>query len=86
MQARSPSDPLVTRVRGEYVEMPGLRLTFEQACRLWQLDGPTCGVVLQLLIAEGFLVRTTNGAFIATPTTPGGMKRYPSTTRQRRAG
>ena len=27
----------VRRVRGEYLEMPGLRLTSEQARRLWRL-------------------------------------------------
>ena len=31
-------EALVQRVRGEFREMPGLRLTFAQACRLWQLD------------------------------------------------
>ncbi len=35
-------DRLLARIRGEYDEMPGLRLTFPQACRLWQIDGTTC--------------------------------------------
>ena len=68
-EGRSPSDPLVARVRGEYGEMPGLRLTFAQACRLWQMDAAACESVLQVLIAEGFLARTDEGAFIAMPTT-----------------
>ena len=84
--SRDYPDPLVTRIRGEYAEMPGLRLTFDQACRLWQLDARTCEVVLHVLIAEGFLVRTTNGAFIATSAKQRRTKDYPSTTRQRRAG
>ena len=58
---------LVARVRGEYREMPGLRLTFPQACRLWALDRETCEAVLQSLMAERFLFRTTDGAFIAMP-------------------
>src|SRR5260221_4617557 len=31
-------DSLVARVRGEYREMPGVRLTVAQACRLWHVD------------------------------------------------
>jgi hypothetical protein len=62
-------DSLRARVRGEYREMPGLRLTVPQACRLWQVDAPSCEAVLIELIAEGFLARTHDGAFIALPTT-----------------
>jgi hypothetical protein len=36
--SQRPPEWLVTRVRGEFFEMPGLRLTFEQACPLWQMD------------------------------------------------
>ena len=60
----SPSDLLVARVRGEYREMPGLRLTFAQACRLWQLDTATCEVVIETLLKEKFLARTKDGAFV----------------------
>jgi hypothetical protein len=63
----SPFDALLSRIRGEYREMPGLRLTFAQACRLWQVDAATCEVVLQALVAEHFLVRTANGGFMALP-------------------
>ena len=56
--------PIVVRVRGEYREMPGLRLTFEQACRMWQLDAPLCGAVLEYLVETGFLSRTADGAFV----------------------
>jgi hypothetical protein len=62
---------LVARIRGEYREMPGLRLTFAQACRLWQVDAAACEAVLQTLLSENFLVRTTNGAFMALPTPQG---------------
>jgi hypothetical protein len=60
-----PSDPLLVRIRGEYREMPGLRLSLAQACRLWQVDAVTCERVLHRLVAEGFLFRTIDGAFIA---------------------
>jgi hypothetical protein len=64
----SLSDVLLTRIRAEYREMPGLCLTFAQACRLWQLDSATCERVLHALVAEHFLGRTTNGRFMALPT------------------
>lgn len=60
-------DVLLSRVRGEYREMPGLRLTVQEACRLWQIDARVCEVVLQELVAGGFLKRTNDGAFIAMP-------------------
>jgi len=58
-------DLLLARIRGEYSEMPGLRLTFEQACRLWQVDAATCRSVLEHLVAERFLQRTPDGSYCA---------------------
>lgn len=58
---------LAARVRGEYREMPGLCLTFKQACRLWQMDPFMCEVVLRTLVADQSLARTAGGAFIALP-------------------
>jgi hypothetical protein len=58
-------ESLLARVRGEYFEMPGLRVTFAQACRLWQLDVSTCEMLLDRLIREGFLWKTNNGFYIA---------------------
>jgi hypothetical protein len=57
-------ESLVTRVRGEYFEMPGLRVTFAQACRLWQVDVSTCELLLDQLVREGFLCKTDNGQFL----------------------
>ena len=45
------------RVKGEYLEMPGLQLTYEQAQRLWGLDGDTCRDILDTLVRRNFLVR-----------------------------
>jgi hypothetical protein len=53
---------LVERVRHEFLEMPGLRLTLPQAARLWGLDLPTCEAVVEALIQSGFLYRTASGA------------------------
>jgi hypothetical protein len=54
----------VQRVRSEYLEMPGLRLTAEQARRLWRLDATACEKVLRKLVEDCFLARTRDGAFI----------------------
>jgi hypothetical protein len=61
----STDDRLLARIRGEYDEMPGLRLTLSQACRLWQLDGTTCLALLERLVVERFLHRTHDGTYIA---------------------
>jgi len=61
----SDDETLASRIRGEYLEMPGLSLTCAQACRLWQLDDATCRAVLRQLVTEGFLARTASGAFVA---------------------
>jgi hypothetical protein len=60
-------ESLVQRVRGEFREMPGLRLTFAQACRLWQMDPTTCGLVLERLTREGVLLQTRQGHYVAAP-------------------
>lgn len=57
---------LTARLRGEYLEMPGLALTFRQACRLFGLDAETCDVVLATLTEEGFLRCTPRGTYILT--------------------
>jgi hypothetical protein len=55
---------VVRRIRGEFLEMPGLRLTAEQAQRLWRLDSTACEAVLGALVDARFLARTRDGAFI----------------------
>jgi hypothetical protein len=52
------------RVRGEYLEMPGLSLTEEQARRMWGLDLTVCRALLDALSQTGFLHRTEGGAYI----------------------
>jgi hypothetical protein len=52
------------RVRGEFLEMPGLRLTPEQARRLWRLDQSACDAVLGALVRSRFLAKTRDGAFV----------------------
>jgi hypothetical protein len=55
-------DRIVRRVRQEFLEMPGLRLTPEQAGRLWGLDRDVCRAVIDELVASAFLCWTRAGA------------------------
>jgi Fic family protein len=48
---------LVQRIREEFEESPGLRLTIDEGARFWGLDTRTCERVLTHLFAAGFLVR-----------------------------
>jgi len=59
VDARSQQTPfdqqIVTRVRGEFLEMPGLSPTLAQAARLFALPTTDCQQVLGLLTNDGFL-------------------------------
>lgn len=61
---RQTLDDVLRRVRGEYMEMPGLRLTTAQARRLWGLDHADCDKLLTALVDAKFLFRTRDGAFM----------------------
>jgi hypothetical protein len=56
--------PLLHRVRSEFLEMPGLRLTPSQAARLWSLDQGTSARILDRSTATGFLSRNKKGAYL----------------------
>ena len=55
-------DPIVWRVREEFREMPGLRLTPAQATRLWGVDRDVCAAVIERLVAAAFLRWTAEGS------------------------
>jgi hypothetical protein len=57
------TDQILRRIRAEYLEMPGLRLTPAQAQRLWALEAHTCLQLLESLTTAGFLVRKDNGTY-----------------------
>jgi hypothetical protein len=54
-------DTVVGRVREEFREMPGLRLSLAQATRLWGLDHEVCRTVIDRLVASAFLRWTPSG-------------------------
>jgi hypothetical protein len=58
------TDEVLRRVQGEFLEMPGLRLTEPQARRLWGLDAASCDALLGALVESKFLFKTRDGAFM----------------------
>ena len=56
-------DDVIARVRAEFVEMPGLRLTREQVQRLCGVERVICGVVLKALVDAKVLCANTDGTF-----------------------
>ena len=61
---RAAQEETLRRVRAEFLEMPGLKLTVPQAQRLWGVDRPTCEAVIDELTTSRFLARTRDGAVI----------------------
>ena len=59
-------DEVLQRIQGEFIEMPGLRLTPAQAQRLWGLDRSVCDQLLDALVKAKFLSQTRDGAFVRT--------------------
>ena len=74
-------DDVLQRIQGEFVEMPGLRLTAAQAQRLWGLEREACTALLAALVDAKFLSQTRDGAFVrnegARPTRLTSGKRGP---------
>jgi hypothetical protein len=58
------AEDVLRRVQGEFLEMPGLRLTAPQARRLWNLDATICDALLGALVDAKFLFQTRDGAFM----------------------
>jgi hypothetical protein len=56
-------DQLVTRIKSEYVEMPGLWLTPEQGARLWALERNQCEELLVALVRQQFLTVRADGKY-----------------------
>ena len=52
------------RMRAEFKEMPGLKLTAVQATRLWQMDLRRSETLLNALVVDGLLRRSHDGAYL----------------------
>jgi hypothetical protein len=49
------TESIVNTVRGEFNEMPGMKLTRDQFCRLWHLERHVAERVIRSLTNSGFL-------------------------------
>lgn len=63
MHERQTNGPLTMRIKGEFLEMPGLSLTADQAQRLWNMDAKACQTILDMLVDLQFLRRTRHGRY-----------------------
>src|SRR5215470_1230703 len=54
---------IIERLRAEFLEMPGLRLTARQVHRLCGVDQDACRAVLDLLVSEKFLCAKPDGTY-----------------------
>ena len=51
-------------IRGEFLEIPGLRLTSDQIQTLWGLHRDACAAVLEDLLHQRFLQLTADGHYV----------------------
>ena len=58
------TQPVLERVRAEFLEMPGMKLTIEQVQRLCGVDGSLCRVVLDSLVEAKFLYIKSDGRYV----------------------
>jgi hypothetical protein len=59
-------DEVVGRLRTEFLEMPGLRLTGAQVERLCGIEHTLCQRVLEALVEEAFLSAAADGNYART--------------------
>lgn len=76
MKDAAPSEQdWIQIIRGEFLEIPGLRLTSDQVQKLWGLHRDACAAVLESLLHQRFLELTADGHYVrarrsAGPTSP----------------
>jgi hypothetical protein len=52
------------RAEAEYREMPGLKLTPQQASRFWHLDPAASAALLDSMVEAGVLYRARDGGYL----------------------
>jgi hypothetical protein len=58
------TEALLTRIKSEFNESPGMCLTLRQGARLWGIAPDECAKVVERLVLENFLRWTQNGEVI----------------------
>ena len=61
---------VLQRIRAEFREMPGLKLTAAQATRLWHLDPGHSEALLNTLVSDGVLRKRADGAYLVSSSEP----------------
>jgi hypothetical protein len=61
------SESLLDRIRGDYSENPGLRLTPWQFRQMWSLEPNQSRAVMQQLKNAGFLRENRDGSLVQSP-------------------
>ncbi len=56
-------DDWLQLIRGEFQEVPDLRVTLEQAAGLWNLEPRELELLLETFVDVGFLRRSSNGSY-----------------------
>ena len=60
-------DEWLLLIRGEFSEVPHLRLSVAQAARRWNLDSVDMGLILEIFTGLGFLCRSSDGSYFRPP-------------------
>ena len=55
---------MLQTIRNEFAELPGLRLTAQQAQRVWGIDDWTCRRLLETLVEQKFLSQNEHGTYV----------------------
>lgn len=55
---------VVERLRAEYLEMPGMKLTTEQVQRFCGIEQTICKLVLEALVKADFLCFKSDGTYV----------------------
>jgi hypothetical protein len=67
MSLMTVSESLLDRIRGDFSENPGLRLTPWQFRQMWSLEPNQSRVVMQQLKSAGFLREDRDGSLVQCP-------------------
>jgi Fic family protein len=63
MRRRRERANALRRLRLDYLKLPGLRMTVEESARFWDLEPRACERLLESLVQERFLTRTSDGRY-----------------------
>ena len=55
---------MLERIRAEYLEMPGMKLTAEQLQRFCGIEQTVCKPILDALVQTGFLCLKRDGTYV----------------------